>query len=290
MKKNARVFLCLLLVILAACNTPAEETSIPAPVPIPLPTGAVSRISCADQEPALVTGFDVLQVPLLSEPEARLPFRDPVFGTCLVRVTDRNADMAEGDASQGLKNEYSRIQSFNADETLILVRGLDATWYLYDAASLRPLGQLPFDGSVDPQWSASDPGLIYYIEETRLQSYHIQSGEQSIVHDFSADFPGQTISAVWTRHEGSPSYDGDTWGLMVEDENWLTSAFLVYDLPSDRVISILDTRSWPEDAREIDSVTISPLGKTFLAYLDKYCEPGQLGTQAAPLWTDGLRS
>lgn len=119
-------------------------------------------------------------------------------------------------------------------------------------------------------------------EETRLMSYHIQSGEQAVVHEFAADFPGQPLSAVWTRYEGSPSFDGQTWGLMAEDADWLTSALLVYDLPSDRVIATLDTRGWTAEAREIDSVTISPLGNYFLVYMDKYCEPGQLGTEQNP--------
>ncbi|HSQ39863.1 MAG TPA: hypothetical protein VLM78_06860, partial [Anaerolineales bacterium] len=121
-----------------------------------------------------------------------------------------------------------------------------------------------------------------YSEETRLLSYNFQSGEQAVVHDFAADFSDQTLSAVWTRYEGSPSFDGNTWGFMAEDENWLTSAYLVYDLPSDRVVAKLDMRGWPENAREIDSVTISPLGDYFLAYMDKYCDPGQLGTDARP--------
>ena len=278
-----KMFSILLLAMLAACNAPADESTEPASVPVVIQkTDNLPAVTCDDDQPALISSFDIFQPPPLSGPLARVPFRDPVFGTCLIRVTDRVADLAEGDSSAGLKNEYSRVQSFNADETRILVLGLDATWYLYDAASLQPLGQLPFGGPVDPRWSATDPNLLYYSEETRLQSYNFQSGEQALVHDFAADFPGQNLVAVWTRYEGSPSFDGKTWGLMAEDENWLTSAFLVYDLPSDRVVATLDTRGWPDDAREIDSVTISTLGNYFLVYMDKYCEPGELGTEARP--------
>jgi hypothetical protein len=274
----ARAFSCLLLAFLVACNAPADETSVPAPLPIPSQADGLPALACADGQPALVTGFDVFQVPPLPEPEARVPFRDRVFGTCLVRVTDRNADLVDGDSSAGLKNEYSRIQSFNADGSLILVRGIEGTWYVYSAATLQPLGQIPL--GVDPRWSANDPNVIYYSEETRLMSYNLQSGEQATVHDFAADAPGAVM--VWTRYEGSPSFDGQTWGLMVEDEDWLTSAFIVYDLLSDRVVATLDIRGWPDDAREIDSVTISPLGDYFLVYMDKYCEQGQFGKEKNP--------
>ena len=89
--------------------------------------------------------------PDLAEPAARSPFRDPVFGTCLVRVTDRQADLTSGDESRGLKNEYSRVQSFNADGSRILVRGTEGEWFLYDASSLQPLGRC--------RWNQSPAGM-----------------------------------------------------------------------------------------------------------------------------------
>jgi len=230
----------------------------------------------------LVTDFEVRQTPSLSEPAARAPFRDPVFGTCLVRVTDRTTDLSPDDASAGLKNEYSRVQSFNADGSRILVLGLEATWYLYDAHTLQPLGQLPFGGPVAPRWDASNPDLLYFSEGTSLMAYNVQTGEQTLVHDFAADFTGQSLAAVWTRYEGSPSLDGRYWGLMAEDQDWLTAAFLIYDQQTDQVIATRDMHSASELDREIDSVTISPLGNYFLAFFDDYCEPGQLGSDADP--------
>jgi len=229
-------------------------------------------------KPPVITGFDVYQTPEMGELPARTPDRDPVFGMCMVRVTDRKADLADGDASTGLKNEYSRVQSFNADGSLILVRGTEATWYLYSASTLRPLAQLPLD--TDPRWSTTDPRIIYYSSDTRLMSYNISTGEQTVTHDFAADVPGSLM--VWTRYEGSPSADGRYWGLMAEDEDWLTSYFLIYDLESDSTTATRDVRGWSDEQREIDSVTISPLGKYFLVYMDKYCEPDQLGTDKHP--------
>jgi hypothetical protein len=226
--------------------------------------------------------LDVRQTPNLPEPSARVPFRDPVFGTCVVRVTDRATDLSPDDDSLGLKNEYSRVQSFNADGSRILVMGLAGTWYVYDARTLRPLGITAFGGPVEPRWDATNSDLLYYSEETRLMAYDVQSGEQSLVHDFAADFPGQSLAAVWTRYEGSPSRDTRYWGLMAEDQDWLAAAFVVYDRQADRVVAVRDMRSALEVDREIDSVTISPLGNYFLAYFDDYCQPGQLGTDAEP--------
>jgi hypothetical protein len=194
---------------------------------------------------------------------------------CTVRVTNRTADPGSGDHAAGLKNEYARVQSFNADGSHILVRSTEATWYLYDARTLARIGQLPL--TIDPRWDSVDPDVIYYSDETRLMAYHVRSQEARLVHEFAVDFPGQSLTAVWTRYEGSPSLDNRYWGLMAQNQNWDTIAFLVYDRRENRVIARRAVPSQPS----IDSVTISPLGDYFLAYYDS-CERGHPGDEAHP--------
>jgi hypothetical protein len=277
------LFSASIIMMVVSCTpqleeTTASETSAPENTsPLPLPSSPPLTL-CMDPQPAFVTDFDVRQAPKMDEPPARVPFRDPVFGSCLMRVTDRRADLSPGDTSPGLKNEYSRVQSFNADGSLILVRGVEATWYVYSAATLQPLGQVPID--IDPRWSATDPFVIYYASETRLMSYDLQTGMTVLVHDFAIDAPGAIM--VWTRYEGSPSADGRYWGLMAQDKDWNVSFYIVYDLQTDTVLATRDLRGWPDDERQADSVTISPLGNYFLVQMDKYCETGTLGTDAHP--------
>jgi len=239
-------------------------------------------ILCEGDKPGETTEMKVIQPPSLSKPEASVPFRDPVFGTCLIRVTDSLKDFSENTGLTGLKNEYSRVQAFNYNGTRILVLGIDSTWYIYDAVTYKPVVKLPIEGPLDPRWSEINPSVLYFSEATRLMSLNIQTMESETVHEFSNDFAQQQLAAVWSRFEGSPSFDGTTWGLMAEDDNWLTSALIIYDLPSNRITASLDTRNWSKDAREIDSVTISPLGNYFLVYMDKYCEKGRLGTIENP--------
>jgi hypothetical protein len=260
-----------------AASTPAPgDTLTPPLVSSPHPPGGGGESLCPDPQPPFVTDFEVRQTPNLPEPSPRVPFRDPIFGTCLVRVTDRRADLSPDDPSAGLKNEYSRVQSFNADGSRVLVRSIEANWYLYDADTLQPLGQLPLE--VEPRWDASNPDLLYHFDEARLMAYNVHSEEPSLVHDFATDFPSQSLAAVWTRYEGSPSLDSRYWGLIAQDQDWLTAALLVYDQVEDRVIATRDMREMSEMEREIDSVTISPLGNYFLAYHDEYCESGHPST------------
>jgi hypothetical protein len=248
---------------------------------VAVPPDAASPTGCAAYADGFspILGTEVYAVPDLSEPAPRQWFVDPTFGTCLVRVTDRAHDLSSDDDSTGLVNEYARVQSFNADGSRILVHGTSGTWYLYDARTLLPVAELPL--SVEPRWDSSDPDLLYYSDETRLMAYDVQMDEQRVVHDFAGDLSGQSLSAVWMREEGRPSRDSRYWGLMAEDDEWETVAFVVYDRIADQV-TVRDVRGLPGVEDGIDHVTISPLGTYYLASFDRYCEPGSLGDDAHP--------
>jgi hypothetical protein len=171
------------------------------------------------------------------------------------------------------------VQSFNADGSLILIRSVEAEWYLYDAHTLLPIAQLPLVN--EPRWDRNDPNLIYFTSETSLFVFDTQSSESVLMHDFSADLPGQDLSAVWTRYEGSPSWDSRYWGFMAEDRHWLPTAFLAYDRVSDKVV-VLDLHDLPAAKEDVDHVTMSPHGTYFLASFDRACERGHLGSDAHP--------
>jgi hypothetical protein len=243
------------------------------------PGSALPDPLCPDPQPPLINDFEVHQPQEIAEPIPRSPYRDPVFGSCAVRVTDRKDDFREQRESQGIKNEYARVGSFNADGRLILLYGTAGEWFLYDAAALSPLAELPL--GVEPRWDASDPALLYYLDETILYSTNIATGSTEVLRDFAADLPGESLAAVWTRYEGRPSRDSRYWGLMAEDEDWETLAFLIYDRIAGTV-ALRDVSRLPGIEHGIDHVTISPLGKYFLASYDHSCEQGSLGDDAHP--------
>lgn len=292
MKTRLNCILILILSICQGCSLQGENlaTQLPSthdeekyvsftPTSPPLldtTTKTETVFQCPEGELPWITDLNVYQTPSLSEPPARKPFRDPVFGTCVIRVTDRMEDISTDDPSPGLKNEYARVQSFNADGSLFLLYGIEGTWYLYDAITLQPIRQIPIE--TEPRWDSKDPNLLYFLDETRLMAFYISEDEYRVLHDFSLDFPGQQLSAVWTRYEGSPSLDNRYWGLMAEDQDWLTFAYLIYDLQEEKIISMRNLT----ERIEVDSVTISPLGSFFLAYLDDYCEWDQLGNDNTP--------
>ena len=278
---QVRVTACLGLALLAvfvlACDPRFGDEEAHAPDEIGGDHVAAERGACPGYavDAAFVTARQVYAVPDLSEPAPRQWFSDPTFHTCLVRVTDRKNDLSADDSSSGMVNEYARVQSFNADDTLLLARGTEGTWYLYDAEALEPLGEMSL--VVEPRWDADDPNLIYYFDETRLMSYDVEAENHKSVHEFARDFPEQQIAAVWTRHEGGPSRDRRYWGLVAQDEGWNPVAFVVYDRETDEV-TIRDMRDVPGMEEGVDHVTMSPLGTYFLASSDKFCEYGDAST------------
>ncbi len=256
-------------------SVPSSGTNAPVTtVPMSLPAGC-----SLETAGPLVTGTDFYTVPDVAEPPVRHWYRDPTFGTCVVRVTDRGSDLDPDDPSPGITNDYSRVPAFNADGSLLLLRSTEGIWYLYDAATLQPIRSVPVE--VEPRWDPADPAVIHHHDGTRLLAYNVTTGDESLVHDFASDLPGMDLVAVWTREEGRPSADGRYWAMQAQNTDWQTVAFLVYDREADTV-TVRDLRSLPGVEEGIDHVAMSPLGTYFLASVDHYCEHGQLGTDAEP--------
>jgi hypothetical protein len=276
------VLLALTLSLAACDETPSSEVPPPseqeAGVRVRLPTASDSEPipGCGPLQEDWVTNQTVYSTPRFSQPDAKEPFRDPTFHTCLVRVTDSGSDLTSDDPSGGLKNEYARVQSFNADGSLLIARSIEARWYLYDSRTLRPLGEMPI--AVEPRWDATDPHRLYYFDEARLLQLDLEAGEVQLVHDFAMDFPDKTLAAVWTRYEGSPSFDGRYWGLLAQDEDWRATTLLVFDKEIDQIVARRELRGDPQ----IDSVTISPLGTYLLVYHDEICESDRDGDADHP--------
>ena len=218
------------LLALLACGGADAKTrakpAVPAPAPLPWPCGAA-------KPPTLGTAPHAWPKKAAKEPAARAPFHDPVFGTCVVRVSDRAKDLSHKGEAVGITNEYSRVGPFNADGSLLLLRSVEATWYVYDAATLLPKKKLTLDGAVDPRWDPRDPDVLYYTPDTRLVRYHVSSDASDDVRDFKDVFPGRGVTRVWGRYEGSPSDDGKRWAFMASKDDGSTVGILTFDLGED---------------------------------------------------------
>jgi hypothetical protein len=221
-------------------------------------------------------------------PAPRQPFIDPAFGTCVARVTDSANDFE--DPQVNLKNEYSRVQSFNADESLILVYGPESgDRFLYDAHTLEPIQRLSVNIS-EPRWDAQNPYRFtfsrWFDDDSRLYAAELTpNGDhfditESVVHDFTGELPPEwNATYIWHRWEGSPSNDSRFDSFMVEDADFLTRGLLSYDWATDKILGMYSVPN-PEN-NEPDNVGMSPSGEYVMAQFE-CCPEGQMGTYETP--------
>jgi hypothetical protein len=201
-------------------------------------------------------------VPATAEPRALppkgQPFRDSAHGTCVVRVTDHDKEAPVGYA----RNDYSRRQPFNADDSRLIVVAQDGRWHLYDANTYAHLEVLAgLSGAAEPYWDPVDPGLLYYLPRDgvgmKMLERDVRSGSTRTVADFADRLKARwpKAQALWTKGEGSPSADGRYWCFMIDDTAWQGVGLITWDKQTDTILGWRDL-----NGDRPDHVSMSPSG------------------------------
>jgi len=182
-----------------------------------------------------IMGKGDFKAPGTPMPEKRKPFQDPDFLTTIDRVTDKK----DGYIGPGIQNEYSKMDPENCDGTLLILRGNSAAYYLYRRSTSRLMRQITaFDdcdfAEPEPRWDASNPGLFYYVCNTQLRSYDVNTGRSNTIHDFKQDFPGSAL--ITTKMEGDASLDRRYWCFMVQDSDYNLMSVVCYDRDLDSIV------------------------------------------------------
>ena len=94
-----------------------------------------------------VVGMVDKSIVSLSRPAKGVRQREAAFGTCLYRATDH----AKETGTSFVRNDYSRRQAFNADNTYLLTYGYGGKWFLYNANTLQFIRTLAFHGTAEPR-------------------------------------------------------------------------------------------------------------------------------------------
>lgn len=179
-----------------------------------------------------VLGTATFERPGAARPEKAAAIRDATFHTTLRRISDAARDGYDG---PGIQNEYAKVDPENCDGSLLILRGNDATYYLYSTVTWQMLRRLTaFDAcgqEPEPRWDAEDPDVLYYVCNMELRRYRVKADTSERVHDFRAEFPGGAY--VNTKTEGDASQDRRYWALLVQDASWNASAVMVYDRAAD---------------------------------------------------------
>jgi hypothetical protein len=200
---------------------------------IALLAGAIPAGAASGQR--YVTGTRRYPEPARPRPAKGRTVRDSVFSTRVVRISDKARDRYP---DSGIQNEYSRSDPENKNGTLLVLRGNEGSWQLYDARSFRRLRELRINRGgqePEPRWDAKKASVLYYLSAMKLMSLNVRSGRKTIVHDFGREFPDD--SYVTTGSEGDASLDRRWWCLMVENSDWETEAIAVYDRLRNSVVA-----------------------------------------------------
>ena len=233
----------------------------------------------------LVTGFDNSPVPPMAKPDKGVPYTDPTYGTCVVRITDA----ANEPPPTFARNDYSRRQAFNADDTLILVYAYDGSWHLYDANTLQYVKKLHGPGGdAEPQWDPQDPNILYYLPNMGSMSIlkvNVMTDEVTVAADFTQpDANGfrirdlwPTAARLWTRSEGSPSLDMRYWAFIVEDANFNYLGLMSYDLQTNTILGTFTSPTPP------NNVSMSLSGKYVVAQFAWHDQPIAGISQGGPM-------
>jgi hypothetical protein len=196
-----------------------------------------------------------------TKPERGKPFADAWFKTCVTRVTDHAADQL----GAFVRNDYSRRQGFNSDNTRIVVEAQDGSWHLYDATTYKHVKVLPgLGGDAEPQWNPTKPNLMYYLPTfgigMKILEIDINTGRTRVAADLAARIKAiwPRANNAWTKAEGSPSADARYWALMVDDPEWNGLGLIVYDLVEDKLLAHYDYAQ--NKKGRPDHVSMSPSG------------------------------
>ena len=200
-------------------------------------------------------------IPALARPPKGEALPEPTYGTCMVRATDHASEPPVGFA----RNDYSRRNPFNADNSLFLAYAYDGYWHLYDAGTFAWITRLPgLAGDAEPQWHETDPHLLYWLPSFGLgmtiNRLDVRNMRSTVVADLGKVLRQRWPDAevAWSKSEGSASRDRRYWALMVEAEGFQVRGLAVWDMLEQRLLGTLDTDDRP------DYVSMSPSGRHML--------------------------
>lgn len=225
----------LALCMVIGCGPAADSGERQAFAPLAAP--GASPDLCA----GLVKDKIVRPVSPLPRPALRTPVTDPAFGTRIIRITD--VDPAEG-AKPVIKPVYSTIQSWNADESLLLLWHRGHGYELYDGRTYAFLRRVRLQSPSDIEqvyWDPLDADLLYYPSkykaEPRLMRYRISTDRSELVRHF-----GQPPTDCPTRRGRRLSA-----GRGLQDMSWGAERIIglrcgatkfLYSISSDRVLGL----------------------------------------------------
>jgi hypothetical protein len=212
----------------------------------------------------------------MPKPAKGVPFKDSVFHTEIVRITDAPADIVGG---KSVDCGYPKHDIENADGTKLIIQGVGgSTWHIWNAnppynrIKEIPVSLIGWGSQIDARWDTNDPEIIYYTYSNKLTKYNVNTDAYKVLHDFSLDnlVPPEAgkFMGVSMQEEGTPSDDSRYWCYIVTAylpaKDWYPYGVVVYDKDffgkdNGKIISKIDLNN--PNFRVPGFTSMSPSGK-----------------------------
>lgn len=186
----------------------------------------------------------------VTKPALGATFTDKEFGTVARRITA----VSGSGANAAIVPMYTTISAWNADESRLILYAVNGGGHqLYDGKTyqlIKPLNISPADVE-QVYWDTSDPDLLYYTDGQKFIRYHVSTGKQDTLHDFSSvcgsSTPTNGDDPMFT------SWDSHRLGLTCGQK------MFIYDSSTDTVLGPVSVKGTPP-------AQVAPSGT--LAYLE----------------------
>ncbi|MEW4368144.1 Ig-like domain-containing protein, partial [Aliikangiella maris] len=215
---------------------------------------------------ALTAGHDASAIPASTSLAKGAEYIDPVYNTCIKRMTDHKVEAPKGFA----RVEYSRKQAFNADSSMFLVLAYNGYWHVYDADSGEYLKQLNGPASdAEVRWDSNDPNKLHYMPTyggMKVFELDVLSNTSRVIADFTGRLPWSNAARAWTKAEGTNSADGRYWGMQVETSDFYPLGLMVWDKWTDQIVGTWDFAA--HNVGRPDHTSMSPSGDYIVASWD----------------------
>jgi hypothetical protein len=218
-------------------NAPAGTRSVVASA-----SGYESRTQSATISEGLTTTLDfslTVRTALFVEVPNPLSGENPVYKLTSAGVPATGQSVSDSRLgttqtrvvqTEGLRHEYSRLDPFNSDRSMILLTYLPAgEWRVYRT------GTIPYDSNdalvrvldlEEPRWDPSDPNLIWGHRDFRLLTVNVKTGQETTIKDFAQDPKITPILAanpdlyrITMKDEGESSTDKRFWAFLIQGSN-----------------------------------------------------------------------
>lgn len=137
---------------------------------------------------------------------------------------------------------YSRYTPASIDNRYIVVHGEDSTSArivaLATGKTVRRLPRIGEQNEIRWHYGMDAPARIYYVDGMQFRQMDVETGKDTLVHDFGRDWPGG--DQLFTDVEGDSSNDSRYWCWMVRREvdegPYPVEQLVSYDRVADTVV------------------------------------------------------